>query len=113
VAVLLNAGLLEEARYELLNGALVEKLPQNKPHVVSCRRVTHVLEDCFGRQRVGAQAPIMLDEINEPEPDAYVTRLPLEDYPDNPTARDVVLVVDVNALSGIENSTLNVRDLLP
>jgi hypothetical protein len=55
----------------------------------------------------------MLDEINEPEPDAYVTRLPLEDYPDNPTARDVVLVVDVNALSGIENSTLNVRDLLP
>lgn len=96
VAVLLNAGLLEEARYELLNGALVEKMPQNKPHVVSCRRVTHALEDCFGRERVGAQAPIMLDEINEPEPDSYVTRFPLEDYPDNPTARDVVLVVEVS-----------------
>ncbi|WP_395145357.1 Uma2 family endonuclease [Armatimonas sp.] len=95
VAVLLEAGLVEQARYELLNGVLVEKLPQNKPHVVSCRRTTHALEDRFGRDRVGAQAPIVLDDLNEPEPDVFVTRLPLEDYSDNPPACEVLLVVEV------------------
>ncbi len=95
VAVLLEAGLVEQARYELLNGVLVEKMPQNKPHVSSCRRTTHALEDRFGRDRVGAQAPIVLDDLNEPEPDVFVTRLPLEDYPDNPPASEVLLVVEV------------------
>lgn len=96
VAALLHAGLLEEARYELRDGLLVEKMPQNKPHVVACRRATHLLEDRFGRAYVGSQAPVVLDEANEPEPDAFVTRLPLEDYPDNPRASEVVLVVEVS-----------------
>ena len=51
VAALMEAGLVQEARYELRDGELLEKMPQNKPHVTSCRRTTHALEDRFGRAR--------------------------------------------------------------
>lgn len=96
VAALMEAGLVQEARYELRDGELLEKMPQNKPHVISCRRTTHALEDRFGRARVGSQAPVVLDEVNEPEPDVFVTCLPLEDYPGNPGASEVLLLIEVS-----------------
>ena len=96
VAALLDAGLIEEARYELCDGELLEKMPQKKSHATACRRTTHLLGDQFGRDRVGSQAPIVLDELNEPEPDVFVTRLAVEDYPDNLSASEVVLVVEVS-----------------
>lgn len=96
VYALLNAGLLGDGRYELLSGELIQKMPQNKPHVNALRRTLSVFEDTFGRDIVGSQSPVIIDETNEPEPDVFLVRAPLLDYPDNPEAGEVLLLVEIS-----------------
>jgi Uma2 family endonuclease len=95
-SALLNAGLLNDGRYELLAGDLIQKMLQNPPHTQSCRKTTFALEDVFGREQVGSQGPVVIDETNEPEPDVYVLRGSLLTYAETPTAADVLLIVEVS-----------------
>jgi Uma2 family endonuclease len=102
VSALLNAGLLNDGRYELLAGDLILKMPQNPPHTQSCRKTTFALEDIFGREQVGSQGPVAIDATNEPEPDVYVLQESLLTYSETPTSADVRLIVEVS------DSTLSV-----
>ncbi|MGC4047976.1 MAG: Uma2 family endonuclease [Armatimonas sp.] len=96
VFVLQRSGLLGDRHYELIDGDLFEKMPQDKPHATSVRRTTRAFDAIFGAEFVGSQAPIVLDDSNEPEPDVFVTRDTYDSYSDNPTAADIALVVEVS-----------------
>jgi Uma2 family endonuclease len=96
VYCLLKAGLLEEGKTELLQGDLVEKVSQNKPHATCSRRMTATLEDIFGREYIAVASPVIIDDYNEPEPDIFVTYQSFLSYAENPTADQVRLVVEIS-----------------
>lgn len=86
----------ESGRYELLDGEIVAKMTQGRPHISACMQTFRVLMHVFGEEHVQSQASIALDERNEPEPDVAVLREPLSAYlEDDPGPDDILLVVEV------------------
>jgi Uma2 family endonuclease len=69
---LVAVGELPESGYELIDGELLDKMTMNPPHVLAVQNVTFALSDAFGRDRVLAQAPLMLNPVSQPEPDIIV-----------------------------------------
>ncbi len=96
VKLLVDGGLVTPGTSEFLNGELIEKMPQNQPHVNVTKRTRRVLENLFGWERVGSQAPIRADDSSDPEPDAFVLRQSTESYPETPDASECALVVEVS-----------------
>jgi Uma2 family endonuclease len=93
-----TAGLIEEgAPYELVEGDIVAKMTQDRKHVAACTRTLRVATRIFGAERVQSQAPIALDQFNEPEPDIAVLKDPVDSYlTDDPGPADVLLVVEIS-----------------
>ncbi|MBI4265309.1 MAG: Uma2 family endonuclease [Acidobacteria bacterium] len=90
---LVDCGLFEDARVELLCGALVEMSPQGPLHanVVSrlSERLIRALPDTV---RTRVQSPLALSEDSEPEPDIAV--VPVGDY-DRAHPSRAILVIEV------------------
>lgn len=86
-----------DERLELLDGEIFRKMTQNGPHVYTLRRVDRLLDaicgsDCHVRQ----QAPLVLNDQSEPQPDvAIVTGDELDYLTRHPVASDTLLVVEV------------------
>ena len=96
VLQMVDKGLLDGERVELLDGRLLAVAPQGPEHRYVGHRIRHVLEDAYGRDRVDGQAPLVGDEHALPEPDAFVTRTPLADFRQrHPRGSDCLLVVEV------------------
>lgn len=95
---LVDSGLLEPGKYELIGGNIVQKLGQNPPHVLVVSLVLRALIGLFGFDYVQTQAPVQFDEDEEPEPDAAVLLHPLRHYltQGTPMASDVRLLVEVS-----------------
>lgn len=94
---LLSLGFLPEGGWELIAGEIIEKMGQGRRHIFVCSRLFAALGRIFGYERIQSQAPIPLDDRNDPEPDAAVLRAPLSDYLETePTPSDVELVVEVS-----------------
>lgn len=95
---LLETGILEEARFELIHGDIVPKMTQHERHIYSCKQVQKALEAIFGTDYVRLAAPIAIGEYEEPEPDAAVMLRPLVDYLrlGTPQPAEVRLVVEVS-----------------
>ncbi len=95
---LMEQGFLEEGRFELIEGEIILKMPQNEPHVFVCTQVFLALIDIFGRDYVRIPAPIAINSHNEPEPDVSVTRGTSRDYlrQGTPQPEDMRLVVEVS-----------------
>lgn len=93
----------ENDRVELLEGWVVDKMPQHPAHAGT----TSVLQrELAARLPAGwiirVQFPVTLGE-SEPEPDLAVVRAPEERYfSDHPTAEDIALLIEV-ADSSLEN----------
>lgn len=90
-----------EGRFEILDGAVINKRGQNPPHASTLTRLLRILVSLFGADYLRMQAPIVLpgtDGIyNEPEPDAAVTREPENAYNGrHPGPEDLVLVVEIS-----------------
>lgn len=90
-----RSGLLE-GRYELIDGEIIDKMGQNRPHSLAISLVSAWLYLVFGPRRVTTQATIEVrqDErvTNRPEPDAAVLR---EEISVVPSGEDILLVVEV------------------
>jgi Uma2 family endonuclease len=86
-----------EERLELLDGEILKKMTQNAPHVYAVRQTTRLLDAVFSPgSHARAQAPIVLNDQSEPEPDvAVVTGDDVEYLAGHPTASDALLVVEV------------------
>jgi len=99
-AALERAG-VDLARYELIEGELVEKMPKNPPHSRALKLLIAWLEDLFGRLYVMQESSINLrpedDPSSEPEPDAIVLTLPFLDLPpaERPRPAQIRLIGEV------------------
>lgn len=98
-AQLVEAGIVEAEKYELLNGELFAKV-KNRRHVNATNLLLIYLGATFGMEFVQSQDPIGVapveNETNAPEPDAAVTRQPVASYTESdPGPEGLRLVVEV------------------
>jgi Uma2 family endonuclease len=90
---LVTQGLLDDARIELLCGALVEMTPQGPLHANVIRRLAEKLVRATSeRVHVRVQMPLALSDDSEPEPDIAV--VPAGDY-DRAHPAHALLVIEV------------------
>ncbi len=106
---IVEAGVLADARCELLNGEIVDRVPEGPEHAQRCETSARYLERCFGEGWWARQGkPITLAE-SEPEPDVAIVRE--RDYSDrNPVADEVILAVEYAFSSQVKDQGLK-RDI--
>jgi Uma2 family endonuclease len=92
-----RAGLFREERVELLDGEVITMSPQNSPHASTIHRLWSVLSHRLGSAAyVRAQAPVILDDWSEPEPDIAVCQPDPYDYArEHPRTEQVLIVIEV------------------
>ncbi len=96
---LYNANLVDE-KTELLEGVIIAKMPQNKPHLTTLMLLQEWLISLFGFRLVRDQYPVDIDiankTINTPEPDILVlNNTQILFAKGNPTPNDVLLSLEV------------------
>lgn len=103
---LADSGLLRDARYELLGGDILEKMPQKEPHGSLVMAVLFLMANIFGGEFVRCQMPVALSNEGEPESDVIVTTQPRSVYQSGstPTSADAKLVIEV-AVSTLDYDT--------
>ncbi len=94
-----ETGILE-ARYELIDGEIYDKMGQKPAHALFLLSLMIALEELFGRRRVRGQSPITLPnpfgQYSEPEPDVVVTKEDGFAYIQHPLPEDIVLLAEVS-----------------
>jgi Uma2 family endonuclease len=99
---LLDAGILAPPQhYQLIEGIIYEKMPQNPPHRIGVILLQNWLGNLFGMLYVQGQATVevkrALQKRNEPDPDIAVTREPTTAYRNrNPGPEDILLLAEVS-----------------
>jgi Uma2 family endonuclease len=94
---LVDAGVFDDERVELLGGAIVEMSPQSPQHAATIIRLTKLLVRAAGdRAEICAQLPFVASDDSLPEPDLAL--VPLGDYDDARPDR-ALLVVEVAVAS--------------
>lgn len=96
-----RTGLFVEARVELLEGEILTMSPQDVRHASTVHRIFYLLQRLLPNgYYLRMQAPIILDDRSEPEPDICVCRSQADDFASrHPSAGDVALVIEVAASS--------------
>jgi Uma2 family endonuclease len=90
---MVELGLFQDERIELIRGVLVKMSPQRAPHASSVEKLTELLVVRLqGRFKVRIQLPLALSDDSEPEPDVAI--VPLGDY-DSEHPTTAFLVVEV------------------
>ena len=94
---IVEAGVLgPDDEVELLDGQIVPKMPQNRPHRVATVLVGQVLRTAFGEGvHVQEEKPLALSDVSEPEPDVAVVVGSPRDYDPHPGPDSVRLLVEV------------------
>ncbi len=95
---MLRAGILSpEDRVELLEGQIVEMVPQNPPHASRIDDGGDYLKALFAqRAKVRVQLPVTLAPGSEPEPDFAIVRPDPNRYRDrHPGPQDILLLIEV------------------
>jgi len=92
-----EAGLFRHERVELLEGTIITMSPQNSPHAGTVHRLLFVLSRILGSSAyIRVQAPIIVNDWSEPEPDIAVCQPdPLDYTREHPHAQQVSLVIEV------------------
>ena len=92
-----EAGLFAEERVELLDGEIITMPPQNPPHAGTTSGLATVVIRLLGTNfTVRIQAPIVLNDWSEPEPDIAICRLDPNHYRiEHPKASDILLLIEV------------------
>ena len=96
VKLFLDASLITPHDYELIDGDLVEKMPQNQPHSAANDNGYDTLTTFFGRGFVQHSAPIQINADTAPEPDLAILKQHRRTYTNNPEASECRLVVEVS-----------------
>ena len=91
---MVELGLFQDERVELLRGVLVKMSPQYAPHASTVQKLNKlIMARLQGRLDLRIQAPLALSDDSEPEPDVAV--VPLGDYEiDHP--RTALLIIEVS-----------------
>jgi Uma2 family endonuclease len=93
-----DAGLLsEDDRVELIDGEIVDMAPIGTRHLACVVALTHLLtEESGGRYFVSVQNPIVLNGVNEPQPDLSLLKTRPDPEGSLPGPGDILLVVEVS-----------------
>ncbi len=86
--------------YELINGVIIRKMPQNKRHAYCVNEAIHWIQGAFDRRYTQTQSSIRVstedNRINKPEPDVALLNKPLLDVAGNqPGPEDMRLAIEV------------------
>jgi Uma2 family endonuclease len=95
---MVEAGILtSEDHVELLDGQIIEMVPQDPPHASRIDDGGDYLKAIFAdRAKVRVQLPITLAPGSEPEPDFAIVRLQENRYRDrHPYPQDVLLLIEM------------------
>src|SRR5688500_17726958 len=111
---MVETGLLEPGKFELIDGEVMFKMGQGRKHIAAITRIIAALAKVFGIESVQSQAPIgigELDEFNDPEPDVGVLRASVREYVENEPipADDFLVVVEVSGTTLIGDTTRKAR----
>ena len=102
---LVELGVFEGERLELLDGLLAVREPQGSRHATGIRRVVAALRRALGEAwQVDSQLPIALDDESEPEPDVAVVPGGPESYRDAHPSRPVLIVEVAESSYRIDHS---------
>ncbi len=83
-----------DARLELIEGEVLEKMTQNEPHAVALSLTEFALSGVFANCYVRTQQPMILGETSKPEPDlAVVTGAPRDYLASHPTTAELVIEI--------------------
>lgn len=94
--------LAADARVELVDGQIVEKMTLGNRHMAVVARLTRLLIKQFdGVAHVRVQGSIHLSMFSEPEPDVLLLRRRLDDY-----AHSAALAEDIHALIEVSDTSL-------
>ncbi len=101
------ADLLKNKRVELLDGVIMTISPQNSPHTATIHRLLFALLRTVGSTAyIRVQAPIILNDWSEPEPDIAVCQPDPRDYArEHPRANQVLWIIEVADTSLIYDRT--------
>jgi Uma2 family endonuclease len=78
---LVETGILDDKRVELLQGIIVNMAPEGMPHAVYCTESVQYLRLLLGNRAAVREAhPITLPNDSEPEPDIAIVRAPNSQY---------------------------------
>ena len=112
-------GFLEQdARFELIDGDIIEMPPAGPAHANIVNRLAAILVRAV-EDRVGVtiQTPVLLGESNQPEPDVCLVKPREVYYHRHPEAEDVLLVIEVGessvAYDRIKKGRLYSRSWIP
>ncbi|TMQ17727.1 MAG: Uma2 family endonuclease [Deltaproteobacteria bacterium] len=91
---MVELGMFDDERVELLGGLLVKMSPQHAPHASTVQKLNELLMPQVQRRfTVRIQSPLALSDDTEPEPDVAV--VPLGDYElEHPTT--ALLIIEVS-----------------
>lgn len=106
---MIEAGILQDRRVELLRGEIVEMAPEGEPHAYCSDEAGEYLARLLGdRAKVRQAKPITLPNASEPEPDlAIVQRLGREYRAHHPYPENIFWIVEYSNASLIKD--LNVK----
>jgi Uma2 family endonuclease len=92
-----ESGLFSDKRVELLDGEIITMPPQNPPHAGTTSHLAAVVIRALGTNfTVRIQAPIVLNDYSEPEPDVAICRFDSDNYRhEHPKASDILLLIEV------------------
>ena len=112
---MLETGILDGQRCELIDGELIDKMGQNPPHAYAIRRLFAWLIGLFGPDRLQVQSPVEVkpgdSEWSLPEPDLAVLAEAGGDYRKrHPRGDELLLVVEV-ADTSLRQDLTTKRDL--
>jgi len=93
--------LAPDARVELIEGEIIDMVPQGVAHATVIRRLDRILHSAAGgRAIVSTQLPLRLDRFSEPEPDFTLLRWREDEYATaHPTPADTLLAIEVSQSS--------------
>ena len=97
---MLEAGIFSsDSCVELLDGQIIEMVPQDPPHASTIDEGSDYLKALFaGLAKVRVQLPITITPDSEPEPDFAVVRIDPNRYRDrHPYPDDIFLIIEVSA----------------
>jgi len=108
---MIETGILDDDRVELLEGQIIEMSPQIPLHAATTQSASDYLRSLLaGRVTIRIQSPITLRPNSEPEPDIAVVRLDPGRYCDHhPTPNEIFLVVEVANTSLAKDRRQKVR----
>jgi Uma2 family endonuclease len=94
---MLETGLLDERKVELIRGEIIEMSPEGAPHSFYCSEIGEYLRRILGdRAKIREAHPITLPDNSEPEPDIAIVRNLSTRYRDrHPHPEDIFWLIEI------------------